>query len=193
MFNRKDHILRQKGVLSTEECNEIITFFETHPELHLEGTISGRGYTEHNKKKDTEIVFNTNADLLGISKFLSGCISQYKKEYPHINKVYFWHMSDTYKVQRYYPGEGYFDLHCENTGQDFSEEGMGKRILAWMIYLNDVTDGGHTAFPAQNKKFQPRRGDVLIWPAYFTHPHQGIVSKTQTKYIVTGWYNFKEC
>ena len=80
-----------------------------------------------------------------------------------------------------------------NTGQDFSEEGMGKRILAWMIYLNDVTDGGHTAFPTQNKKFQPRRGDVLIWPAYFTHPHRGIVSKTQTKYIITGWYNFKEC
>ena len=70
---------------------------------------------------------------------------------------------------------------------------MGKRILAWMIYLNDVTDGGHTAFPTQNKKFQPRRGDVLSWPAYFTHPHRGIVSKTQTKYIITGWYNFKEC
>ena len=32
MFNRKDHILRQKVVLSTEECNEIISFFETNPE-----------------------------------------------------------------------------------------------------------------------------------------------------------------
>ena len=60
-----------------------------------------------------------------------------------------------------------------------------------MIYLNDVTDGGHTEFLNQKKKYQPRTGDVLIWPAYFTHTHRGITSKSQTKYIATGWFNFK--
>jgi hypothetical protein len=60
-----------------------------------------------------------------------------------------------------------------------------------MIYLNDVTDGGETEFPTQNIKFQPRAGDILIWPAYFTHPHHGITSRTQTKYILTGWYIFE--
>ena len=64
------------------------------------------------------------------------------------------------------------------------------RVLAWMIYLNDVTDGGETEFPTQGKRFQPRAGDVLIWPAYWTHPHRGIVSESQTKYIVTGWFDF---
>ena len=61
-----------------------------------------------------------------------------------------------------------------------------------MVYLNDVTEGGHTKFPNQNRKFQPRRGDILMWPAYFTHTHCGVTSKTQTKYIVTGWCSFKE-
>ena len=93
-------------------------------------------------------------------------------------------------MQRYYPGEGYFVLHCENGGPHPDKE-MTKRMLAWMIYLNDVKDGGYTEFPTQNKKFQPRRGDVLIWPAYFTHPHRGITSKSQTKYIATGWFGFK--
>ena len=60
-----------------------------------------------------------------------------------------------------------------------------------MIYLNDVTDGGYTEFPNQGKRFQPRAGDLLIWPAFFTHPHRGIASKTQTKYIVTGWYDYQ--
>ena len=61
-----------------------------------------------------------------------------------------------------------------------------------MVYLNDVHDGGYTAFPTQKKKFQPRVGDALIWPAFWTHPHHGITSKTQTKYIATGWINYMQ-
>ena len=85
------------------------------------------------------------------------------------------------------PSEGYFVYHCENSGP---EKDIVNRVLAWMIYLNDVTDGGHTEFLNQKKKYQPRTGDVLIWPAYFTHTHRGITSKSQTKYIATGWFNF---
>ena len=59
-----------------------------------------------------------------------------------------------------------------------------------MFYLNNVYDEGYTEFPNQEKKFQPREGDCLIWPAYFTHTHKGIVSKTETKYIVTGWFSY---
>ena len=33
-------------------------------------------------------------------------------------------------------------------------------------------------------------GRLVIWPAYWTHIHCGIVSKTQTKYIATGWFEF---
>ena len=36
------------------------------------------------------------------------------------------------------------------------------RLLAWMIYLNDVTEGGETEFPDQGKKSQSRVGDLLI-------------------------------
>ena len=116
---------------------------------------------------------------------------EYKKKYPFINQVRPFNIHSVYKMQRYLPGEGYFTLHCENDGPDFTGERSEMLILAWMIYLNDVTDGGYTEFPSQNTKFQPRRGDLLIWPAYFTHPHRGIVSKTQVKYILTGWYAFK--
>ena len=34
---------------------------------------------------------------------------------------------------------------------------------------------------------EAREGRLVMWPAYFTHMHRGIVSKTSTKYIVTGW------
>ena len=31
---------------------------------------------------------------------------------------------------------------------------------------------------------------LVIWPAYWTHEHHGLMSETQTKYIATGWYDF---
>ena len=65
-------------------------------------------------------------------------------------------------------------------------------MAAWMIYLNDVTDAGETVFPTQKKQFKPCAGDLLLWPSYWTHPHKGIPSPTQTKYIATGWLIFYE-
>ena len=62
------------------------------------------------------------------------------------------------------------------------------RQLAYMLYLNTVTDKGGTKFIFQNLTLSAIKGDLYIWPADFTHVHQGIVSKTQEKYIVTGWF-----
>ena len=194
MFNKRDFILHEKGVLSQLDCDYIINFFETNPEMHVLGTAGGGDIVNEEYKKDTEIVLNINDSFNLRSIIVSGlnrCLKKYIKEYSGIELVRSWSLFELYKIQRYYPGEGYFQLHCENVGPTEEETALPeKRILAWMIYLNDVKDGGHTSFPSQKRKFQPRRGDVLIWPAYFTHPHRGIVSKTQTKYIISGWYSF---
>ena len=191
---RNDFIYRKKGALSQKDCSSLIDFFESHPEWQGRGTTGGAGVYDVTLKKDTEMQLNFNKppNLRWILDYLEGCIDEYVEKYPALNEIIMpWGCWELYKIQRYLPGEGYFKEHCENPGPDPYEEPMIRRVLAWMIYLNDVTEGGQTAFPSQNKKFQPRRGDILIWPAYFTHPHRGIVSKTQTKYIVTGWYNFK--
>ena len=99
-----------------------------------------------------------------------------------------WDISHTFKIQKYLPNEAYFILHTENTGlvDGFAE----RRLIAWMLYLNDVTDGGETEFPSLDIKFQPKRGSMLMWPAYWTHPHRGLPSLTQIKYIITGWFSF---
>ena len=59
-----------------------------------------------------------------------------------------------------------------------------------MIYLNTVTDGGETRFPDYDLNINAVEGKLVIWPAGYTHVHHGLVSKTQTKYITTGWYTF---
>jgi len=39
-------------------------------------------------------------------------------------------------------------------------------------------------------KVKPEKGLTLIWPADWTFTHRGIPSMSETKYIVTGWYNY---
>ena len=63
--------------------------------------------------------------------------------------------------------------------------------MAWMIYLNTVTDEGGTYFDSYDKTLEAKEGRLVIWPAFFTHTHKGVVSKTQTKYIATGWFSLE--
>ena len=182
IFN-KDYFLYKRGAYSQEGCDHAIRFFEKRVDLHREG-ISGVELN-HQWKKSTEIFLQRNEYTL-FEDLLQSSIKEYNRKYPSAGSLCPWDLYSTFKIQKYKPEEGYFIEHCEVMNRMDVY-----RILAWMIYLNDVTDGGYTVFPSQNRKFQPRRGDLLIWPAYFTHPHYGVTSKTQTKYILTGWCNFK--
>ena len=191
----KDHILCRKGALSKEDCDYYINYFESNKLLQRPGKIGAVPEVVTRFKDDTEMYFTlgeTDLNLRPLNDVLAEVSNSYRKKYPYTEKVFKWGFCPRFKIQRYYPGQGYHVLHCENQGISYKDPNMSKRLLAWMIYLNDVKDGGYTEFPSQRIKFQPRRGDLLIWPAHFTHPHKGIVSKTQTKYIMTGWFNYKK-
>ena len=40
----------------------------------------------------------------------------------------------------------------------------------------------------QDKILQAKKGKLVIWPTDFTHPHKGVISHTEEKYIATGWF-----
>jgi hypothetical protein len=85
--------------------------------------------------------------------------------------------------QKTEPLEGYHAFHCENTSWAYRH-----RVLAWMIYLNDVEEGGETEWLYQQLKIKPRRNIAVIWPGSFTHLHRGNPPISGTKYILTGWF-----
>ena len=123
-------------------------------------------------------------DIIGIS--LHHQIEKYKELHPQLAKIERWGVRERYNLQKYEPNQAYFGLHCENAGL---VDGM-KRVLAWMFYLNTVTDDGGTYFDNYDLTLNAVEGRCVIWPAYWTHMHRGIVSKTESKYIVTGWFSF---
>jgi len=199
----KDHIVHLSGFLNSGACQYLINIFESLDEYHQEGTV-GDHLILHDAKKCIETPFRCYGNFgihpvpmwdeekdeivrvpvyeqVDFANCLVNGLDKYAQEYPFLDALPKTQLFYGFKIQKYNPGECYSALHCESMGSRLD------RVLAWMIYLNDVTDGGETEFPSQDKKFQPRCGDVLFWPAHFTHPHRGIASKTQVKYIVTGW------
>lgn len=92
-----------------------------------------------------------------------------------------------FNLQRYAPGEGFRAWHCDWTLSDEATEPQA-RVLAWILYCNDVPDGG-TEFHWQGHHEEAERGKLVIFPAGVSHIHRGRVSQEHSKTIATGWIN----
>jgi len=89
------------------------------------------------------------------------------------------------KLQKTEPSQGYHIWHCEDMDRSDSN-----RLLTWTVYLNDDFEAGETEFLYQQYRYKPKMGDVVIFPAAFTHTHRGNPPIGGTKYIITGWIEF---
>ena len=67
---------------------------------------------------------------------------------------------------------------------------MMNRVLTWTAYMNDDFDAGETEFLYQQYRYKPQQGDIVVFPAAFTHTHRGNPPYNGTKYILTGWVEF---
>jgi predicted 2-oxoglutarate/Fe(II)-dependent dioxygenase YbiX len=67
------------------------------------------------------------------------------------------------------------------------EQGIPTRDVSIVGYLNDDFEGGETYFDRQDLKVKPEAGAVLVFPAYFTHPHESLPILKGQKYAFTSW------
>ena len=65
-----------------------------------------------------------------------------------------------------------------------------KRFLVFILYLNDVEDGGHTMFPKPNIWVKPRAGRLLVFPPFWTHPHAGLKPLSGPKYVMMSYLHY---
>ena len=89
------------------------------------------------------------------------------------------------KIQKTVPTGGYHVWHVE-WGPGLGNEGF-RRFLTYMIYLNDVDEGGETEFLHQSIRVKPKAGRIVIWPAAFPYMHRGNPPLKGEKYIITSW------
>ena len=191
-----DFIYRRENALSDSLCRSFIETFETDTENQTRGSVNIRGdvIKDYPGKQSTDISFIPNdlkrprwkyllTELISV---LESCKDDYEQQfYRGMEMLDPWEIHHIFNMQRYLPGEGYSEYHCERAG-----EVAGHRMGVWMIYLNDVYDRGWTEFYYQQHYEKAEAGKLIIWPSDWTHLHRGIVSHTETKYILTGWFSW---
>jgi hypothetical protein len=183
-----DFILECSQKIPKNICIELIRLFENSVHLHKNGLTIGGSNNDVKKSVDIPIDPSFLKDsqwkisIENIIFYLKKGTDEYVSKFPYLKEIAEWGIDHKFNFQRYFPSDGYYKLHCEVPSKDYSH-----RILSWIIYLNNVDSAG-TYFSHQNKTEEAEEGKIIIFPAYWTHPHKGIISKTQTKYILTGWF-----
>ncbi|RZL36825.1 MAG: 2OG-Fe(II) oxygenase [Rubrivivax sp.] len=109
---------------------------------------------------------------------IQACLQHYLSRSPVLQSLPL--QATGYKIQMYPRGEGYFRWHADAIGGD-----AGDRLVAMVLYLNDVEEGGETEFFHQGLKIAPRAGQLVLFPAGWNYLHCGHVPRSSGKYIVS--------
>lgn len=90
-----------------------------------------------------------------------------------------------------YRSQQFYKRHIDNIllGSRFEEleQNLPTRDISIVGYLNDDFAGGETYFDRQDVRVKPQAGAVLVFPAYFTHPHASLPILAGEKYAFTSW------
>lgn len=161
-------------------CKNLIKYYNKNKEYKAQGRCYSETGIDKNVKDSTDVAFFNPSNDVAITSFfkeLSKCAQNYIDTY---------FLSGRFKtsmlnlIQHYKPRQGFKVWHYENNGEAVN------RVLVYMLYLNTLKNGG-TEWDFQKVKLNAIEGDLVIWPASFTHRHKGVISNDQEKYIATGW------
>lgn len=183
-----------ENFFSEQFCDSLIEHFEW---CNRSNKTYGRPEAER-FKKDTSVCLNpssvqeisfahpniqTYVDEFN-SVFWDECYKDYSATYSTLND-YDQHTIYTYKIQKTLPTGGYHLWHCEDGSKLFS-----RRIGVYLLYLNDVEEGGETEFLYFSKRIKPKKGTMIIFPSNYPWSHRGNPPLSNVKYIMTGWIEY---
>ena len=118
-------------------------------------------------------------------EWIQFALEHYIGDYPMLKEGGKFKMDPGFNYQVYPKGHAYNGWHAERGGIEST-----RRMLVWMMYLNECEDGGETGFLYQKYNMKPEKGLLLFWPSDFTHTHRGMPSFKTEKEILTGWYSY---
>jgi len=103
------------------------------------------------------------------------------------------------QTQKYEPGQ-YYKAHTDYFHPLTREyrtytEWMGQRTWTFMLYLNDVEEGGETYFKHLKLKVKPKQGMAIFWNNLYKNGvpnlktlHEACSPVSGNKYVITKWF-----
>ena len=183
MAIESDLIRRYTGAFSSDDCKRLIEYIDTFEENKLLTYDKEKLHEVDHKTINVTHSYNfpaySHISQEIIPKF-KPCIDEYLNTFSILNTYKF--LVYDLKLKKIPAGGGFHSWHFENGSVTYSP-----RTFVVQLYLNDNFDGGETEFLYQNRREQAEEGDVLIFPAGFTHTHRGNPPIGGTKYLITSW------
>lgn len=171
-------------------CDSVIEYFEKLHELGFSVNRQKNDNAKKTKKEDDAVFACQHVNFMSyMPKGVFTCIwenayKEYASTFSVLDDLEEHAITDI-KVQRTLIGGGYHVWHCEVGGVS-----TARRLMPYIIYLNDVEEGGETEFLYYPRRIKPKKGTILLFPAGYTHTHRGNPPISNTKYIATGWIEF---
>jgi len=176
-------LIQNKNILSDELCDKIINFYDSQHQYRDE------------RWEPSQNVFCKYIHLNSINSEDAFILD---KEIFHVVNKVIHHLFFTYNVKSN-GDSGYCirkiygptRLHCDNVVENSSQRSIAQRRVRNMsviMCLNDDYDGSEFVFPSQNYSVKMKKGDIIAFPPYWTHPHKVNSPLNGTyRYTVNTW------
>lgn len=176
IIHRPD-IVEYKNVFTKEECDYIISYWETLDDWML--SCFYNMYTISGKKPHTE------AGGYALMKFKSMSHSLAEKVFNRELKQI------SLSSHMWKPG-AFAPDHSDNHELDGTPNAWIENKLVTMIYLNDDFEGGHLTFRDHGLAFRPQVGSVMVFDVGLNNIHAVTEVTSGTRYTMMGSYDYAD-
>jgi prolyl 4-hydroxylase len=194
LHEQSPRVLYVRNFLSDAECDELIAL--AMPTFKRSTVAAGRD----NQMKDSVNDVRTSSGAWLSRYDTHESVKAFTRRVSLLSGVPTSHGEDIqilqYEIgQRYEPHSDYFE---PNIYKKYLENG-GQRVATVLCFLNDVEEGGETAFPGVKLEVKPKKGSAILW--YNVTPdgqldsksmHGGMPVKKGIKYVAVQWMREKE-
>lgn len=185
-------IITYENVLSDKLCDNIIYNFNNNT---INNTINNID-NENSNLSFLYIDTNSNDNWKEIDLLISNIISEYTNQYrdylyKFIQIFPYGSLYDKgYTICQYKKNTGFHNLK-HNFSWNESNDSKGTTILSFMFFLNTIDQDGEIEF-TYGTKINPKKGNLIIFPATWDTTYKENISTKYDKYIITGnlYYNY---
>ena len=172
----KNYISVYENVLDETFCKRLIDKFDRNKLIQTRRDDKFKSFTEINFAQYPQFAEEQDAMLAVVQPLVQRYAAEWGIKFFPPNVGF-----EQIRMKRYeIGGKEEFREHV-----DVGDYASARRFLVMFFYLNNVAEGGETAFIDidHNVRIQPKTGSILMFPPMWTHPHAGLPPISNPKYI----------
>ena len=191
---KDNSIMFWDSALSPIQCIKIIQDYEASDDMHYAGGAYINGEISYDPliKKNTELYISEESDSnfswYNTENLLVETVRKYLNFYQDANIILATQQNplsdEGFRLKKYLSDGSEHHAYHSDTSHERKGDTTPRRIIAVLLYLNTVHEGGETVFINQNIAVQPVVGRIVMFPTSYTFVHAGRAPISNSKYVV---------